>query len=148
MKKSGTSTATVKVKSKGLTCVSLGEVESDNEGWCYWKKSYWGLSYSADGVVGSMGSRWQDETEENSWITLQDGSPHTNVCWKKTHCAETELRWDYEQKPDLYVSLPFWYAASGRARVLIYYCTRLSSSLDRIPSVLICEGDRLHENVM
>jgi hypothetical protein len=106
MKRTGTST-TATVKSKGLTCASLGEVESDNEGWCYWKKSYWAASYSANGIVGSMGSRWQDETEENSWITLQDSSPHTNVCMSKAHCGYTKLRWDYERKPDVYVSLLF-----------------------------------------
>jgi hypothetical protein len=106
MKKIGTST-TATVKSKGLTCASLGEVESNNDAHCYLSKSYWTACFSRDGIIlGEIQSRWQDRFN-NAYISLTDTSLGTNVCMNKVHCDDTKQRWDYDKSPDIYVSSPF-----------------------------------------
>jgi len=103
MLKSGTS-ASATVSSKGLTCASLGEVESDSSGWCYWLSSYWTASYSANGITGTMRSQWYNEFDDSD-VTLKDSSPYTSVCMNKTPCGSTKQWWDHkkDQKPDIYI---------------------------------------------
>jgi hypothetical protein len=101
------SNASMNVTDQGLTCISLGKVAVDASGWCYFRESWWGISYLAVGAPysGSTSSRWTTGPA-NSDITLHDQSAGTNVCSEKGHCTKTFIEWDNDKIADLYVSTP------------------------------------------
>ena len=99
------SNGSMKVTSKGVTCASLGVVESDTDRTCYWKSSFWGTSYVANGISGATNSQWSDNYSD-AYIELQDASSGTNVCASKANCQASKQRWTYDTKSDIYVTHP------------------------------------------
>ncbi|KAJ5522567.1 hypothetical protein N7527_006682 [Penicillium freii] len=92
------------VNDHGLTCISLGKAAVDSSGACYFRESWWGVSYLASGAPysGSTNSRWTTGPS-NSDITLHDQSAGTNVCPSKSHCTSTFLEWDNDSNANLYI---------------------------------------------
>ncbi|KAJ8131010.1 hypothetical protein O1611_g2615 [Lasiodiplodia mahajangana] len=96
------SAAHMLVAGQGLTCQTLGTVAVDSDGLCYFKESWWGLSYTSDvAYSGSTDSQWTTGPA-NSDITLHDQSPGTNVCASAAQCYDTSIEWPNDGNGDLY----------------------------------------------
>lgn len=104
MKRRGNSPSMV-VSDFDITCVSLGDVEVDDDDWCYWQQSRWGLSYTIDGkpYSGSTSSRL-NTGPVHSEIELRDESPDTNMCASKAQCRRKSLEWRNNSNEPIYVS--------------------------------------------
>ncbi|KAK9419928.1 putative Ig-like domain-containing protein [Seiridium unicorne] len=97
------------VKDQGLTCTSLGEVAVDSSwsGWtggCYTRNSIWGLSYTTTGAPysGSTSSDW-NTGPFNTDMKLISQSPGTSVCGGAAHCSGSQVEWDNDKTPQVYV---------------------------------------------
>jgi len=104
MKRKGYGTS-MEVSKQGVTCASLGDVEVDDDGGCWWKQSRWGVSYNVDqkAYSGSTGSRWTTGPS-NSDIQLNDFSPGTVVCGSSSLCSGTFKEWSNGNNGAIYVS--------------------------------------------
>ena len=104
MKRRGYGTS-MQVNKQGITCTSLGDVEVDDDGACWWKQSRWGVSYNVDqkAYSGSTGSRWTTGPS-NSDIQLNDYSPGTVVCGSPALCSGTFKEWSNDSNGPIYVS--------------------------------------------
>ncbi|KAI0116689.1 hypothetical protein F4814DRAFT_413670 [Daldinia grandis] len=101
------SAASMTVSAQGLTCQGLGKAAVDSSGLCYFKESWWGISYKATGAAysGSTNSQWTTGPA-NSDITLHDQSPGTSVCSNEARCTNTFVEWSNGANAELYVSIP------------------------------------------
>lgn len=98
------SAASMTVSNQGLTCQTVGKVAVDSSGLCYFRESWWGMSYTSSvAYSGSTNSRWTTGPA-NSDITLHDQSPGTSVCSSESHCTNTYVEWDNDTNALLRVS--------------------------------------------
>ncbi|KAI1641845.1 uncharacterized protein F4817DRAFT_354649 [Daldinia loculata] len=96
------SAASMTVSDKGIICQDLGKVAVDSSGTCYFKQSWWGLSYTSTAAYsGSTNSRWTTGPA-NSDVTLYDYSPGTSVCSSMAHCPNTYVEWSNGANASLY----------------------------------------------
>jgi hypothetical protein len=57
-----------------------------------------GLSYNANGIIGSTSLPLEDEHSDNAGMTLQEIISYTNICMSKARCADTQLTWHWLSK--------------------------------------------------
>jgi hypothetical protein len=95
---------TMSVSEVGITCASLGDVEVDDDGWCFYQQSRWGMSYTVDGkpYSGSTSSRIVTGPVHSD-IELREASPGTNVCGSKAQCSSQALEWRNSGNEPIYV---------------------------------------------
>lgn len=119
------------VSEQGLTCQTLSRVAIDSSGLCYFRESWWGLSYTSDvAYSGSTNSRWTTGPA-NSDITIHDQSPGTSVCPSELHCTSSNyVEWDNDKGASLYVS--GLSLTSVCLRVTNPYSRRLCSNRERL----------------
>ncbi|KAI0471226.1 hypothetical protein F4859DRAFT_484830 [Xylaria cf. heliscus] len=98
------SAASMTVSKAGITCQTLGKVAVDSSYLCYFKQSWWGLSYTAKNIAysGSTNSQWTTGPS-NSDITLKNQSPGTSVCSSPSHCSGPSIEWPNDSNAELYV---------------------------------------------
>ncbi|KAI3325687.1 hypothetical protein HD806DRAFT_533351 [Xylariaceae sp. AK1471] len=97
------SAASMTVTNQGLTCQDLGKAAVDSSGLCYFKESWWGISYTASvAYSGSTNSQWTTGPA-NSDITLHDESAGTSVCSNEARCTNTFVEWSNDVNAGLYV---------------------------------------------
>lgn len=104
MKRRGKQASMVVTKT-GVTCTSLGDVEVDDDGWCYVQDSRWGMSYNVDGKSwsGSTDSEWSTGPVHTE-IELTDSSAGTMVCGAPALCDSKNKKWRNENNDAIYVS--------------------------------------------
>lgn len=103
MKRKGNS-PTMTVSEVGITCTSLGDVEADDDGWCYWQQSRWGMSYTVDGKPYSGSTLSRVTTGPvHSDIELNNQSPGTNVCASKAQCSSSFQEWRNSGNEPIYI---------------------------------------------
>jgi hypothetical protein len=97
--------ASMLVTKPGITCVSLGDVEVNDDSWCYWHQSRWGMSYNVDGKSwsGSTDSRWFTGPVHTE-IELRDSSAGTVVCGGPALCDAESKEWRNDGNDAIYVS--------------------------------------------
>jgi hypothetical protein len=93
------------VTQQGITCTSLGDVEVDDDGLCYWQESRWGVSYNVEGKSwsGSTDSRWSTGPVHTE-IELRDSSRGTSVCGSQALCDAHGKEWRNGGNDAIYVS--------------------------------------------
>ncbi|KAI5210809.1 hypothetical protein AUEXF2481DRAFT_42959 [Aureobasidium subglaciale EXF-2481] len=97
--------ANMTVSQSGLTCASIGYVES-NAGWgCLTEDSIWGLAYSALSKTGSTSSHWWWSTSDYNNVELKKQSRGTVVCDNKAVCSDTKINWP-DQGPIYFIFFP------------------------------------------
>lgn len=135
MKRSGHA-ADMQVSKEGMTCTSLGDVEVDDDGMCYWKSSRWGMSYSVEGksYSGYTESQWVTGPS-NTHIELKSQSPGTNVCGSEVNCQSTKVEWSNSNNEPIYVSCARRRFGAGKLTF-----SRSCSSLVRLVERLTCSG--------
>ncbi|KAF8693077.1 hypothetical protein AX14_002340 [Amanita brunnescens Koide BX004] len=91
---------TVKVTSSGLTCASIGTVESKVSSWGDWcmsAPSIWNLSYNADAEgghkSGTIKCYWTRGVFRQHSIILNSSPKGSEVCGAKALCSKTEFWW-------------------------------------------------------
>ena len=104
----GTS-ATMTVNDPGLTCTSVGKMESkasSSKGdLCATDSSIWGLSYTITGTAysGSTLTDWSHKPMKQNKVKLKDSSPGTALCSNKALCEASEIQWNRHSTGTLYV---------------------------------------------
>ncbi|OSS53055.1 hypothetical protein B5807_03072 [Epicoccum nigrum] len=96
--------ASMLVTKPGITCVSLGDVEVNDDSWCYWQQSRWGMSYNVDGKSwsGSTDSRWFTGPVHTE-IELRDSSAGTVVCGGPALCDAESKEWRNDGNDAIYI---------------------------------------------
>ena len=103
------SSATMTVTNPGLTCTSVGKVESKasstNGDLCATDDSIWGLSYTITGTAysGSTLTNWSHKPMRQNKVKLKDSSPGTALCSNEALCEATEVQWSRHSTGTIYV---------------------------------------------
>jgi hypothetical protein len=113
MKRRGKQASMVVTKTR-VTCASLGDVEVDDDGLCYFQDSRWGMSYNVDvkSWSGSTDSEWSTGPVYTE-IQLTDSSAGTMVCGALALCESKNEKWRNENNDAIYVSHPIFSRCSA-----------------------------------
>jgi len=93
-------TGTVSVTNAGVTCASVGYVESKGSSTggdtCATDTSYWQLGYAAKGtsMTGSLNSSWSLPLFGDNHAKIESASKGTVVCNTQNLCTTQSVQWD------------------------------------------------------
>ncbi len=88
--------ASLTVTKSGVSCVSVGYVESKSSGSdCAFDRSLWNLGYYTHPFVysGATRTRWSYSFVGDNYMRLFDMSPNTSVCKSPRLCKSTTVFW-------------------------------------------------------
>lgn len=136
--------ASMQVRGEGMTCISLGDVEVDDDGLCYWKSSRWGMSYAVDGksYSGYTESQWVTGPA-NTHIELKNQSPGTNVCGSEVNCESKKVEWSNSNNDPIYVSNVYTKHQTASSVLWLLTLCRSCSSLGQWKERRTCNGGQL-----
>jgi hypothetical protein len=108
MSVAGLREASIDVKNKGFTCVSMGYVEAIRGFNPY--ASRWPVGYTLTKAKngeheasGSTNTDWAGHFPVNNQITLLDSSPETSICASANDCKNTSIEWEAGTQGPLYI---------------------------------------------
>lgn len=98
------SSGSVNVTAAGITCVSLGYIESkasSSDGdLCATDNSIWSVSYTGGGFSQALRTQWSVGNEAQ----ITSNSPQASLCDQQALCTDNYVSWAKDSQGPLYVS--------------------------------------------